>query len=520
MADQRLRFLSLLLVSAAAAWCAWLYLPASAADRLMVKAVAATTANPPFIISGEGTRSSPWSLRVLAPYRKADPAHEPIVISLADDPEGIFQSSPPSPVDLAVVLKNMRRLGAKKPAISAILAWEKPEVIAVAALDSELSNFQSVVTAAPLSRGATGTALPPSFRRASISREQIRGDLGNLPAANRLSLPGVILGGDNALSGFNLLENEPGGIPMLARWDERIVLAFPLVAVLAERGLPFDSLEIELGNFIKLGPEGPYIPIDKFGRISTAPGKLSNQRTFRADALIDSAEPLPITDGKPVLLRDDQSNAESTTRTFSGKIAPLLADISSGAGMSEEQILRRPRMEWEQLTLGAVVLLLAFSSHRNRFARAITFGLLAAAALIAHFIAAGTASVWLPTLTILACTAAAFIVSRMFFREEVHAVAPPAEITSSSVTAVAPEASSAPAPAVAIPQPEPIIGPESFPEPIASPDKKTAGKKTAPKKTAAKKTPAKKVAAKKAAAKKTTAKKATRSRKSPPPAPQ
>lgn len=508
MADPRLRFLSLLLISAAAAWYAWLYLPATPADRLLVKAVAASTANPPFIIAGEGTRATPWSLRVLAPYRKADPAHEPVVISLADDPQGIFQSSPPSPVDLAVVMKNLRRLGATEASIAAILAWEQPDMIAIAALDQELSGFRSVVTAAALSRGATGSALPPSFRRASISTAQIRGELSNLPAANRLSLPGVILGGDNALSGFTLLENDPEGAPMLARWDDRIVLAFPLVAVLTERGLPCEGIEVELGNFIKLGTAGPFVPIDKYGRISTAPGKLSNPTVFRAEALIDATEPLPITAGRPVLLRDDQSNAEAATRAFSRKIAPLVADISSGAGMSDEETLRRPRLEWEQLSLGAVVLLLAFSSHRNRFARAIVFGLLAAIALLAHLIAATTASVWLPTLPVLGCIAAAFVFSRLFFRELTHEAVPAAQTIPAAAS-----------PAVIIPPmefsaaPDPVAVPAAFaPEPSPVAIKPAAKKATAKKTVASKKTPAKK-----AAVKKTTAKKSARGKKTPPP---
>jgi len=516
VADPRLRFLSLLLVSAAAAWYAWLHLPSTPADRLLVKTVAAGTANPPFIIAGEGTRSAPWSLRVLAPYRKADPAHEPIVISLADDPQGIFQSSPPSPVDLAVVLKNLRRLGAADAAIAAILAWEQPDMIAIAALDQELSGFRSVVTAAALSRGATGSALPPSFRRGSISAAQIRGTVADLPAANRLSLPGVILGGDNALSGFTLLENDPDGAPMLARWDDRIVLAFPLVAVLAERGLSFEAVEVELGNFIKLGSAGPFIPIDKYGRISTVPGKLSNTKVFRAEALIDATEPLPILAGKAVLLRDDQSNAEAATRAFSKKIAPLVADISSGAGMSEEQILRRLPPEWEQIIWGTVVLALAFCSSRSRFARAIVFGLLAAVALIAHLIAATTASVWLPTLPILGCIAAAFVFSRLFFREPAHESVPAAK-TAAAAASPAPIATAA-AGASAVPGPEASA---SIPSPTVLPTpeiKKTEARKAAAGKTAAtKKAPAKKGAARKVAVKKVTAKKTARPKKNPPP---
>lgn len=391
-------------------------------DEALVKTVAATTSNPPFIITGSGTDPQPWSLRVLDPSRKADPTHEPTVISIGDDPEGIFQASPPTPVDLAVVLKQMRRLGATKPAISASLAWNQPEMIAISALDSELSRFQKVVTAASLSRGATGTNLPASFRRGSLSYSQVIGDITGIPIINRLALPGVILGGENATSGFSILETEPDGSPMLARWDDRVVLSFPLVAVIISRGIPFEDVVVDLGNYIRIGKKGPYIPIDHTGRISSASGKLSSHVALRAEALEEIDQPLGNSSNKPILLRDDQSNAESATRDFSSKVALLVADISSGAGMSGETIFRRMPPRWELTSLGLLVILIASFSRLNHFARAIAYGIFAAGLLITHLMTASLISIWLPTLAGLAATLAAFLISRIFFQESTHAL--------------------------------------------------------------------------------------------------
>jgi hypothetical protein len=261
-----------LLVSAPAAYFSWRHLPIGT-DRPLMEVVARSSANPPFIIGGRGSLAEPWSLRVLSPHRKADPKDVPAIVSLGDDPQGIFQTSPPSPVDIAVVLKNTRRLGATKAAISTVLAWDEPDVIALSALDRELAAFSSLVTAAPLSRAATTTALPPSFRRASIPLDQIRGDVSALPSVNRMSLPGVILGGDSALSGFSVLDQDTAAsAPLIARWDDRAVFAFPLIATLIGKGIAVESLEIELGNYIKLGPTGPVIPIDTFGQMAVSPG--------------------------------------------------------------------------------------------------------------------------------------------------------------------------------------------------------------------------------------------------------
>jgi hypothetical protein len=474
-----------LLFSAAAAFCARLYLPSTPVDRALFTTVIRSTANPPFIISGDGSRAQPWSLRVLSPYQKADPASAPVVISLGDDPDGIFQSSPPSPVDLAIILKNLRRLGATQAAVSAILAWEKPEPIDLAALDGELANFSRIVTAAPLSRAANTSAIPPTFRRASLALDQIQGDTSVLPTVNRVSLPGVILGGEKALSGFSLIEQEPAeSTPLIARWDDRAVFAFPLLAVLAQYQLPLEGIQIDLGNFIKLSANGPIIPIDAYGRLTTPLGK-SGQKTIAADAVIDRQEPLG--PNHLILLRDDQSNAETATRDFSRKVAPLIADMASGAGMSTQEIFRRLAEPWEIALLSAVALLLAIFALRPSFPRQIGFALIAALIIIVDFIAASAASIWLPGMAALAAVFTAFLVSRLFFREAVTAPAAAPQVV------MIPEI---------IPEPQPVVvaiaEPEAPPAVVTAipPAKKAAAKKsTVAKKAAAKKTPAAKKSA-------------------------
>lgn len=527
MVRPSLRFLCVLLVSAPAAYFAWRDLPVGT-DRPLMEVVARSSANPPFIIGGNGSLVQPWSLRVLSPQRKADPKEVPAIVSLGDDPQGIFQSSPPSPVDIAVILKNTRRLGADKAAISAILAWDDPDVIALSALDGELAAFSSLVTTAPLSRSATTSPLPPSFRRASIPLDQIRGDTSAIPTVNRVSLPGVILGGDAALSGFSAIEQDSAtNTPLIARWEDRAVFAFPLVAAAAGKGIPLEHLEIQLGNFIKLGPSGPVIPIDDFGRLSVAPGNVEEPVRIGADAVLDSDQPLPRNGSGLVLLRDDQSSTEETTRAFSRKVVPLIAAISSGAGMTPEQTFRRLSERWDLGVLGGIVFILSLIATASRFGRHVGFGVLAAITVVAHFTLAGFASIWLPTLPILGAILAAFVPCFVFFREKSHATpkavaaatpAAPATPPKETVEIASPPEAAPETPAPEVTAPPIIIPAAEEPEQEAerAVAKKTAAKKAAAKKTAAKKTAAKKVPAKKAAAKKTAAKKSASPRKKPP----
>ncbi len=413
MLRPRLRFLSVLLISAAAGFCALKLAPSSAADRALIEVVARSSANPPFLIDGAGTRAAPWSLQVISPHRKAGTAEPPVVISLGDDPEGIFQSSPPSPVDMAVILMNLRRLGGRDVALSSLLAWDAPDVIALTALDAELAKFRRVVTAAPLARGAGMTALPASFRRASLPLSAVAGDVSALPPVNQVSLPTVILGGGNALSGFSILERQDGtgGVPLIARWDDRAVFAFPLVAALAARGLGIDDLRVELGNFIRLGGNGPVIPIDEFGRSTAVPGRMAGGSPLPADTLIDRQEPLPAGASRLLLVRDDQSSAESVTREFSLRIAPLITDILSGAGMSPPKSYQFLPPPGEFLLLGGLCILLGLASRAGRLAGNILFVLLAGSLITAGFTLADIASLWIPVIPGLAAIAAAFLSS-------------------------------------------------------------------------------------------------------------
>ena len=187
----------MLLISAAVALVGWPFLPGTGLDRVLFTVVAGSFANPPLFVSGEGTPAKPWKLGSMSAEAKPDKRQAPVIVSLGDDLEGFFQTSPPAPIDLAVIFSNFQRLGAKKAATAAVLSWEAPDPIGLAALDKALGRFDSLVMAAPLSRGAVPSTMPAAFRRASVSLTKIHGDTSMLPVVNRMSLPGVILGGDS-----------------------------------------------------------------------------------------------------------------------------------------------------------------------------------------------------------------------------------------------------------------------------------------------------------------------------------
>ena len=411
---QNLR-LKVLLGAAFAALLGWWLIPGSAADRAAFSLVARAVANPPYFISGFGSRQTPWSLRTFSATAATDKRHAPLIVALGDDPQGVFQTSPPSPVDMAVVFSNFQRLGAKKAASAAVLAWDAPDVIGLTALETTLGKFDSLVMAAPVTRGASPQPIPPVFRRSSLPLSAVIGDPSMIPIVNRIPLPGVILGGTNANAGFQTIDSEkPDGPPfLLARWDDRVVFAFPLMVVLQRLEIPVDTIEIRPGSYIKLGKHGPTVPIDRHGRMTAPVARAKPYARIVAEDLIDGGDGLfPRQAPDPVILRDDRGLAEPATRQFSGSVAGVIAAIASDSGMAEPVAFPRPGIMREWLMLAVFCVMAAMVAGLAPLAARICYGLLGAAAVVVQFVGFGMAEAWLPGLAAWLAIASAWGCSR------------------------------------------------------------------------------------------------------------
>ncbi len=407
--------LRLPLCAAIAALAGWLLFPGTVIDRVLFKLVARSQANPPFFISGNGSFQKPWQLRTFASVQRPDAGSAPLIVSLGDDAEGFFQSSPPSPIDMAVILSNFQRLGATKAATAAVLAWDAPDPIGLAALDKVLGRFDSLVMAAPLTRGAVAEPMPEAFRNASLPISQIHGDITSLPVVNRIPLTGVILGRENTRAGFQSLEFEATSRfpPLLARWEDRVVFAFPLLVAMQRFDLPLEGMEIRAGEYLKLAAQGPVVPLDRFGRMAAEPRNLSPYAEIPAELLIDGGDELfPKQAPQPVILRDDRSAVEPATRHFSKQLPATIAAIASDTSLVPVRTFARFTFCQEIVLLAVWLAAITLVSRLAAFARQITCGALAAFVITAHFMAASH-GVWLPALAALAAVVTAFLLSRI-----------------------------------------------------------------------------------------------------------
>lgn len=414
------RRFKILLAAAATALMSWIFLPGTALDEAAFDWVARSFANPPFFTAGSGSHRAPWRLRTFSSGEKPDKHQAPVIVSLGDDVEGFFQSSPPSPIDLAVVLTNFQRLGANKAATAAVLAWDAPDPMGLAALDKAISRFDSLVMAAPLSRGAVPEQMPAAFRKASVPLSAVHGDASLLPVVNRIPLPGVILGRENTSAGFQTLDSEAQtkAPPLLARWEDRVVLAFPLVVALQRLNLAPELMEIRLGEYLRLGAKGPVFPIDHFGRLSMPLPRVSPYAEIAAEALIDGGEELfPKQAPDPVILRDDRSAAEPATRTFSKRLPALVAALASDSGLASAREFPRLKAGVELLLLALLAAGLAVIGSEKSFGRGITLLAIAGTGVGAQLLAAAIGGIWLPGLPMLAAFVVAVAVSHLMPEE-------------------------------------------------------------------------------------------------------
>jgi hypothetical protein len=387
--------LLVLCAAMAAALIAFWLVPGSVIDRTLFTWVARGSYNPPIVANPSPDRG--WRLVV---HGAADPHRMPLcMVSLGDDPQGVFQQFPQSPIDLAVVFSNMRRLGVRHAGSSSVLAWDQAQAIDIAALEQSIDAFDAFAVTAPVTRGALPQAMPTAFRRASLPVSGVDGGAQSLPVVNCLALPDVFLGTDRSVAGFQHIESEPEGkVHLMARWGDRIILAFELVVAMQQAGVDSSDVSIKLGHSIRLGLNGPLIPIDAAGCLKIpamqSPRMISvaaEELIDRQVSLVDPSHPLP------VVLRDERSLAEPATRRFSERLPTVLTILLGSNRSAVMKPYPRPGIAIELMLLGAICLGLAATSTRpNPFVQTVCILIAAAGWIVLVVCAFAWLQCWLP----------------------------------------------------------------------------------------------------------------------------
>lgn len=328
--------------------------------------LAGTAHKRPFVLTGSGGFDTPWTLlRDMAP---SPPPAPPRFLAITDDPAGIFESNPPSAADWAVILANLHLQGHRSLAIAPVLAWNDPDPIAFAAVDSQLERFRPAIAGMPVVRGISPQPVPPAFLRFSLPVARVDGDYRTLPIVNQPAVANASLGRTRAVAAFTRLDSEqapefgdplrPAVVPLLARWDDRIVFSLPLAATMVRFSVGPDDLTIRPGREIRLGPRGPVIPIDLHGRTKVE-AVAEPLPAVAADSLIDperKGEAFAPPDPAPLVVRDDRTRLTPDDREMSRRLADVLVALAAMPRGGNATVLSRPHTALEVGMLVALAL--------------------------------------------------------------------------------------------------------------------------------------------------------------------
>lgn len=255
------------------------------------------------------------------------------MIAITDDPGQVYESTPPTPLDYAVILHTLHEKGVENIVLSTQMSWDGDLGLTATALSDKLAEFQHASIPIPLTRGSTAQDFPKILRKSTIPFSNVRGNSKLLPVVNQVALPTVLSDSGNTRAGFSQIENAPEDddtIPMICVWQEKgVIPSIELLALMAAHGVTPEQVIINCGKHIRLGLEGPVIPIGKFGEITLhqADDELQSITTTPAENLITQIEPTEKTapeDPHIYLIHATGEKTKATNAITSERLAAII----------------------------------------------------------------------------------------------------------------------------------------------------------------------------------------------------
>lgn len=215
------------------------------------------------------------------------------MLEITDDPDQVYESTPPSPLDYAVMLHTLKEKGAENIILTTRMSWDGDSGLSADALSIKLSAFNRATIALPLTRGSTAQELPNILRQSVIPFSNIRGNIRLIPVVNQVALPAVLAGNKNVYAGFSKIESTPESsdfLPMICHWEnEGLIPSLELLALMNAHSVTPAEVLVRSGRHIRLGIEGPVVPINSYGEIllpEMRPHQLHKIPTIKAEDLI------------------------------------------------------------------------------------------------------------------------------------------------------------------------------------------------------------------------------------------
>ncbi len=317
--------------------------------------------------------------------------HELTFLRLTDADANVFEEWPPSPLDYAVILKNLLSFDPRLVLFEPTLAWRDDDGITTGALRNQILRTPEALFGCVLQDNPVSGSIPPETDpvRRLETITSIIGDIDAIPSfTGMLTLPEEAFLGTGKL-GFTHIDlgpDDPAGsfaVPLLARRDDTVVASFTLNAILLQSGRDSSDLRVRLGDSIEIRDTDIRIPIDPSGYFTVFPGVRDHIAHFDAEAIFDLAlTPDKGATASPdftalkntiVLIGADHDAAQqiafgkSDRISRAERIAIALATIQSGryiAPLLPNQI----HVIWGIVILASILLLVLHLSRRRIFA--------------------------------------------------------------------------------------------------------------------------------------------------------
>jgi len=306
-------------------------------------------------VAGAGTAEDPRMIESFGPADQGAPLQ---ALFLDDEDEGFFEQVPPPPADVMVLVARLQDRGVGALGVGYPLQWDEPDTLAVEAMRRVMDRMDGLVLGYRLKDSTAPAPVAAPFQRASLAYSKVVGDRTKLPVVNGIRGIAPEMGGDQSLAGFTGIETEEPDAEreyLLARWSDRVVFGLPLAMEIARRGLSFDEVSIHMGQFIRLGEDGPRIPIDFRGRVDL-PAAVPERQAEKATSVI--ADDLPeefAQTGASLFLTDERLLGGKADREWAERLSRVDAVIRQ----SPVRVHSKRMKAVNPLIVGGVIVLLA-----------------------------------------------------------------------------------------------------------------------------------------------------------------
>ncbi len=314
-----------------------------------------------------------WDLRQLETSEKAD-SWDLVEVPQARE---LFDEAEPKPSEYAVLLAKLHQAGAREVAFSKPLTWESAAELELRALDSSLRPFREVLL--PIDLQEVPEPKPPEYLENSLlAKDALVGVASGLPVMNQVAVPPSVTAHPGIqfafpdFGGRDLQYRVPGRLPVLTRWEGGFLPSWSLSLAMRMEGVPLDELQIIPGRYLRLGENGPVVPLDDFGRAKVMQSEGLERELISATALFTTEEEEPLQLSEGVVLVDTTNQQGIKSRRLVAEAFSLLRFPRP----SEAKFFERLGLGWEVLLYFQIVLMAFVALYLKPFSQLIVLTVL------------------------------------------------------------------------------------------------------------------------------------------------